>query len=113
MPHNWASAEFIRLVVHMIELDRGNDLHLFEALPPNWIAPGRRVALHGILTPFGPVELSLVVNSRGDAAQLKLQFTNKGHLPGKVVVHKDNWTAAGGVTEVAGASTIEMNIPIK
>ncbi|HWB91291.1 MAG TPA: hypothetical protein VG605_05545, partial [Puia sp.] len=112
MPHNWASAEFIRLVVHMIELDRGHDLHLFEALPPEWMKPGKRVALHGIRTPFGPVELSLVVNARGDAAQLHLQFTEKGHLPGKVVIHKDNWTASGGVSEVAGASTIDMNIPL-
>jgi hypothetical protein len=23
MPHNWASAEFIRMVVHMIQLDQG------------------------------------------------------------------------------------------
>ena len=113
MPHNWASAEFIRLVVHMIELDRGHDLHLFEALPPAWIGPGKRVALHGIRTPFGPVELSLVVNARGDAARLHLQFTEKGHLPGKVVVHKDDWTAAGGITEVPGAPAIYMNISLK
>lgn len=113
MPHNWASAEFIRLVVHMLELDRGNDLHLFEALPPNWIAPGKRVELHGMRTPFGPIELSLVVNASGDAARLKLQFTEADHLPGKVVIHKDNWTAAGGVAEMAGNATIDMNIPIK
>ena len=113
MPHNWASAEFIRLVVHMLELDRGNDLHLFEALPPGWMRPGKRVELHGIRTPFGPIELSLAVNAGGDAARLHLRFTEAGHLPGKVFVHKDNWTAGGGIAEVAGASTIDMNIPLK
>ena len=33
MPHNWASAEFIRLTVHLLELDRGDELHLLEGLP--------------------------------------------------------------------------------
>lgn len=113
MPHNWASAEFIRLVVHMIELDRGNELHLFEALPPNWMKPGKKVELHGIRTPFGPIEMSLVVNAAGDKAQLHLQFTEAGHLPAKVVVHKDNWTAGGGVASVAGASIVDMTIPLK
>jgi hypothetical protein len=113
MPHNWASAEFIRLVVHMIEIDKGGDLHLFEGLPTQWLQPGKQVALHGIRTPFGPVDLSLIVNSTGDAAELKLQFTEPGHLPGKVVVHKENWTAGGGVVEVAGAAAMEMAIQLK
>ncbi len=33
MPHNWASAEFIRLVVHLLALDRGDELHLLEGFP--------------------------------------------------------------------------------
>ena len=40
MPHNWASAEFIRLVRHSLVLERGNELHLFEAMPANWARPG-------------------------------------------------------------------------
>ncbi|NOX54462.1 MAG: hypothetical protein GXP27_08470, partial [Planctomycetes bacterium] len=30
MPHNWASAEFIRLVRHSLVLERGRELHLLE-----------------------------------------------------------------------------------
>lgn len=113
MPHNWASAEFIRLVVHMIEIDKGRELHLFEALPAEWMQPGKQVALHGIHTPFGPINLALTVNAQGDMAQLKLQFTEQDHLPTKVVVHKDNWTAGGGVTELPGTATIDMNVALK
>ena len=35
MPHNWASAEFIRLTVHLLALDRGDELHLLEGMPAN------------------------------------------------------------------------------
>ena len=40
MPHNWASAEFIRLAVHLLALDRGQEMHLFEGLPTQWTKPG-------------------------------------------------------------------------
>ena len=40
MPHNWASAEFIRLVRHSLILERGNELHLFEGMPAKWARPG-------------------------------------------------------------------------
>jgi len=113
MPHNWASAEFIRMVVHMIELDRGRDLHLFEALPRQWMRPGAKTALDGIRTPFGPVKLSLTVNASGDKAAFRLVFEDAGHLPGKVVIHKDNWTVGGGVEEVAAAQTITRTISLK
>ena len=33
MPHNWASAEFIRLAIHLLALDRGDELHLLRRLP--------------------------------------------------------------------------------
>ena len=40
MPHNWASAEFIRLVRHLLVLERGNDLHLLEGMPRGMGTPG-------------------------------------------------------------------------
>ena len=40
MPHNWASGEFIRMVRHMLILERGGELHLLEALPKAWTKPG-------------------------------------------------------------------------
>ncbi|MFA6545723.1 MAG: hypothetical protein WCS99_15000, partial [Limisphaerales bacterium] len=37
MPHNWAGAEFIRLVRDLLVLERGDELHLLEGLPAGWI----------------------------------------------------------------------------
>lgn len=113
MPHNWASAEFIRMVVHMIQLDRGKDLSLFEGLPKQWTTPGAATKLNGIRTPFGPINLSLVVDKSGNSAKLDLKFTETGNLPQNVIVNKGNWTASGGKETVKGAQTISMNIPIK
>ncbi|MGZ3871391.1 MAG: hypothetical protein ACXVJD_00665 [Mucilaginibacter sp.] len=113
MPHNWASAEFIRMVVHMIQLDRGKDLSLFEGLPKQWTFPGAVTKLSGIRTPFGPINLSLVVDKSGNAAKLDLKFTETGNLPQNVIVNKGNWTVGGGKETVKGAETISMNIPIK
>ena len=48
MPHNWASAEFIRLVRHLLVLERGDELHLFEGLPAAWIRPGTPTRVRGI-----------------------------------------------------------------
>jgi hypothetical protein len=68
MPHNWASAEFIRLAIHLLALDRGDDLHLFEGLPKEWAQPGMVTKLTGIATPFGALTLELKVADNGRSA---------------------------------------------
>jgi len=65
MPHNWASAEFIRLVIHLLELDRGDELHLLEGLPSQWTGPGMVTGLHGVETPFGSLDMKFQVDSDG------------------------------------------------
>ncbi len=73
MPHNWASAEFLRLVVHMLALDRGNELHLFEGLPIEWIQPGMTIKLRDIATPFGNLSLSLDIDREGEYGLLQIE----------------------------------------
>jgi hypothetical protein len=73
MPHNWASAEFIRLTAHLIELDRDNELHLLEGLPRQWTGPGMETVLNGLATPFGPLYLNLKVDRKGRTATLKFK----------------------------------------
>lgn len=112
MPHNWASAEFIRMVVHMIELDHGKDLHLFEAFPKQWAKPGAVTKLNGIRTPYGPINLSLAVDAKGEVAKLDLKFLEADNLPENVVIYKKSWMNDSTPETVKGAQTISMNIKI-
>ncbi len=113
MPHNWASAEFIRMVVHMIEFDRGNELHLFEALPKQWVKAGAVTKLNGIRTPFGRINLVLTVNAKGTEAKLDLSFLDAGNLPEKVVVHKASWAKDEAVESIKPAQHIALTIAVK
>ena len=91
MPHNWASAEFIRLCTHLIELDRGSELHLFEGFPHQWAGPGMVTRLNGVLTPFGPLHLELRVAADGKSARL-IMSKLRGPRPDKIVVHLSGLT---------------------
>jgi len=73
MPHNWASAEFIRLAIHLIELDRGDELHLLEGMPAQWLGAGMTTRLDGVATPFGPLHLAVQVSKDGRTATLDLK----------------------------------------
>jgi hypothetical protein len=86
MPHNWASAEFIRLVIHMIELDRGKELHLLEAIPGTWLKPNAVTSLSKVATPFGPLTMSVKVSSEGKTAQLHVEALSDPTCSG-IVVH--------------------------
>ncbi len=64
MPHNWASAEFIRLVRHLLVFERGEELELLRGLPQEWIVPGKRLYVQQTPTRFGPVTVKLHWNER-------------------------------------------------
>ena len=89
-PHNWASAEFIRLTVHLLALDRNNEMHLFEGLPKQWTKPGMVTQLNKIVTPFGPLTCSLRVNDDGTKATLQVEPLSDPTCE-KIVVHLSNW----------------------
>lgn len=73
MPHNWASAEFIRLTIHLLALDRGDELHLLEGFPPEWAGPGMVTRLNGVATPFGPLDLTVQADREGRSATLEVK----------------------------------------
>jgi len=93
MPHNWASAEFIRLTVHMLALDRDNELHLFEGLPQEWAKAGMVTKLNGVATPFGKLYLTVKVDDSGKTARLKVKKLAANSLE-RIVVHLGQWTSA-------------------
>jgi hypothetical protein len=98
MPHNWASAEFIRMIRHFIALERGQELHLFEALPPTWIKPGMRTSLKGVYTEFGILDVDLIVSKDGKKANISVDLNSSNHqLPSSVVIHLDVLKGAGKI----------------
>jgi hypothetical protein len=113
MPHNWASAEFLRLTVHLLAIDRGDDLHLFEGLPKEWVNAGMETSLKEIATPFGKLSFNLKVSDSGESALLKI---NKLTDPSckKIIVHKKGWAEPGeaGVIELdpTKAHTLKIDI---
>ncbi|MFI5379755.1 MAG: hypothetical protein ACHRHE_10690 [Tepidisphaerales bacterium] len=98
MPHNWASAEFIRLTLHLLELDRGDELHLLEGLPRPWAAAGKTTRLNGVLTPFGPLTMTLVIAEDGKTASLTVSPLTR--RPAKIVVHLEGLTGKPGTMEI-------------
>lgn len=89
MPHNWASAEFIRFVRHLLVLERGNELHLFEGLPQRWIQPGAETRLTDIPTSFGPVSLALRMAADGGSAAIELDPPRR-EAPDAIVIHTEH-----------------------
>jgi hypothetical protein len=92
MPHNWASAEFIRLTVHLLEMDRGDELHLFEGLPPQWTQPGMVTRLDGIATPFGKLTLELKIAADGKSARLHVEPLSDPACQ-KIIAHLGWWAS--------------------
>ena len=99
MPHNWASAEFIRLSRHCLVLERGHDLHLFEGMPARWAGPGCVTKLRDVSTEFGPVSLEFTVAKDGSTGTLRLTPPRRDP-PARVVLHLDHWSGQSGTVEL-------------
>jgi len=96
MPHNWASAEFIRMMRNFIVLERGEELHLFEGVPPTWTKPGMKTALKGIYTEFGVLDVDLTVSMDGKKALVNVSLDSANHkLPSSVIIHLDALKGTG------------------
>jgi hypothetical protein len=108
MPHNWASAEFIRLTTHLIELDRGDELHLLEGFPHEWAGPGMVTKLDGVLTPFGPLHLTVRVAEDGQSASVRISEL-KGRRPSRLVVHLSGLTGRDEIVELPTDRDVERS----
>jgi hypothetical protein len=109
MPHNWASAEFIRLTRNLLVLERGPELHVLEGIPRSWLFAGAETALNGVATDFGPVSLRLKVSADGRTATLEI---TPPELPAlrKVVVHLGAWARDGEVKTSREGRTFRCEI---
>lgn len=95
MPHNWGSAEFIRLAVHLLAIDRGDELHLLEGIPEEWLGGGMQTSLRAIATPFGPLTFTLSVAPDGRTATLEVDRLSDRACRA-VYVHLKGWKSAEG-----------------
>ncbi|MEQ8675306.1 MAG: hypothetical protein RLP44_21685 [Aggregatilineales bacterium] len=87
MPHNWGSAEFIRLVRNLLVFERGNTLDLLLGLPPEWIKAGETIQLVTTPTRFGAVSLDLSFDESVNAVLKLTVETQRTQQPEAVTVY--------------------------
>ncbi len=86
MPHNWASAEFIRLARHLVIFERGDELEFLAGMPADWRKPGDVLSFENTPTRFGPVSLRLETGTDGRfTLELSLD-ANWQHQPSRMRV---------------------------
>jgi len=90
MPHNWGSAEFVRLVVHLLALDRGTEMHLLEGIPAEWLQPGMKTSLKDISTPFGKLSFDLQITKDGKTAEMTVGELTDRSCTG-IFIHLGEW----------------------
>ncbi len=90
MPHNWASAEFIRMVRHMLILERGVELHLLEGMPSAWSHAGDVIRLNDIPTSFGSMGMSVRVAEDGQSGWIRIMPPVRDRAE-RIVVHLEHF----------------------
>jgi hypothetical protein len=112
MPHNWASAEFVRLAVHLLVLDRGHELHLLEGMPPEWLKPGMKTSVSNLHTVFGPVSFSVQVDAAGKNAILEIEKLNSNDCKA-IQVKYGNWGIHDKAIVLDPSRPHKITIPLK
>jgi len=86
MPHNWASAEFIRLTRHLLILERDQELHLLEGMPTAWTKPGDKIQMLKVPTSFGLLTLKVLMAKDGHSATMTVNPPKRESME-KIVLH--------------------------
>ena len=106
MPHNWASAEFIRLACHLVVMERGDELHLFEGVPARWLKDGGVTAVRGAVTAFGPVSASL----RREGGIVVVDVAPLERPCAAIVVHRSAWDPGAEPLRFDAAKGVALRI---
>lgn len=87
MPHNWASAEFIRLVRNLLVFEINDDLELFRGLPEEWLPEADDpLVLEATPTRYGNVDLELTMNDDG-VYQVTFERQGGSQEPERIILH--------------------------
>jgi hypothetical protein len=81
-----ASAVFIHAVRNLLVCERNDDLDLLSGIPAEWLDPGARIELHGVLTEFGPVSLKLSISPDGSNGTILLSAVDGRGWKGQPVL---------------------------
>jgi len=84
MPDGSTSAVVIELLRNMLVREYKDELHLFSALSPAWLTPGKVVAIQDEATEFGPVSGTLQSTASGLKIRVSSQFR---HAPKALILH--------------------------
>ena len=83
-PQTNSNGQIIRLLRHLLALERDDNLHLLDGLPENWIYPGAELILNDLPTEFGSLNLSLNISDDGKSGSLNIDpignLQNEGGL---------------------------------
>jgi hypothetical protein len=85
MPHNWASAECIRYMRHVLALEDGPDLRLLAGITEDQLTPGQPYRLAASPTRFGRVNIDLEPLDRMQGWRLSYR-REAGPVPARVSV---------------------------
>ena len=85
MPHNWASAECILYLRHLLALEDGEDLRLLDGVGEAELATGAALKLAGSPTRFGRISLELAPSQNRRGWRLKFHRAS-GPAPASVRV---------------------------
>jgi len=84
-PHGWFAADYRNLLRNMMLREEGDDLHLFSAVAPEWIGPGKSIRVEHAPSTFGAMDFSLDMSAENSAIlNLKTSFP---HPPRKMILH--------------------------
>ena len=101
MPHNWASAECVRYLRHMLVLEDGRSLRLLNGIDAEDLTPSTRYTLRNSPTRFGRIDLEL---EPAGARGWRLQF-NRGEGPSPSSVSLPGTIGALKIQEVIVAGS--------
>lgn len=105
MPHNWGSAEFIRLTRNLLVMERLGNLELLKGLPEEWL-PTEDCALELASTPtrYGQVSIKMTKNENG--YHFSFNRSVFAQVPEKLVLH---WPDAVEVNGVRTEGTLVLD----
>jgi hypothetical protein len=105
LPDGCESGRIIELMRNMLVREYQDDLHLFSAVSPEWLRPGKKIEIRGEPTSFGPLSAVLSAGAEGFTVTLSHRFRQ----PPKHVVIRLPWFYEVQAAEADGQSLTIAN----